>query len=84
MWSLRLLVLAVSLSVLGWGLILVSGYRAGPADEYDLAARIGGLLAYASVPALLLAALCGLAAGVRWMAGRHRHQRLSGISADRR
>ena len=84
MWSLRLLVLAVSLFVCGSGLIFVSGYRADLGDEYNLAARIGGLMAYASVAALLLAALCSLAASVRWMARRHRHQRLPGVSANPR
>lgn len=84
MWSLRLLVLAVGLFVVGSGLILVSGYGAGPGDEYNLAARIGGLMAYASVAALLLAALCSLAAGLRWMARRHRHQRLPEAPANPR
>src|SRR5436305_7423057 len=73
MWTSRLLVLAVGLFAVGWGLLMLSGYR-GPDDDYNLAAHAGGLMVYASVPTLALALVSGAAGALRWTARRLRHR----------
>lgn len=64
-WPSRLIVVAVGLFVLGWVLILASGYGGNSTGGSKLVWRVGGLMLYTSIPTLLLAGVLGIAAGLR-------------------
>jgi len=68
-WSSRLLIVAVVLFVLGWGLVFVSGYGGNSTSGSELVWRVGGLMVYASVPTMLAAGLFRLASGRRSRSG---------------
>lgn len=58
-WPIRLLALSGAFFVVGWGLVLVSGYGGNSVGGSELVWRVGGVMVYASVPTLLLAGLLG-------------------------
>ena len=57
--------MGIALFALGWGLVLVSGYGGNSTAGSELVWRIGGLMAYLSVPTLLAAGAAGLVAALR-------------------
>jgi len=59
-WPSRLLIAAAVLFVVGWGLVFVSGYGGDSTGGSELVWRVGGLMVYFSVPALLTAGLIRL------------------------
>ena len=64
-WPSRLLIIAVVLFFVGWGLVFVSGYGGNSTGGSELVWRVGGLMVYASVPTLLLAGLLRLVPALR-------------------
>jgi hypothetical protein len=61
-WFSRTLVVAAGLFLGGWALVLVSNTSDTSNAGSELLWRVGGLAVYASVPAFLIAASCGLVA----------------------
>jgi hypothetical protein len=61
-WTGRLIILAALLSLLGWGLVLVSGHGGDSTEGSEALWTVGGLMVYAAIPTLLIAGVCELAA----------------------
>lgn len=55
----------------GWGLVLVSGAGGNSEGGSEFVWRTGGLMLYASIPVLLVAAAAGFVRLVRAAAHRH-------------
>ena len=62
LWPRRLLVLGALFFLVGWGLVLVSGYGGNSTGGSEVVWRIGGLMVYASVPLVVITAVGALAA----------------------
>lgn len=60
-WTSLLLVLGVILLPVGWVLVFVSGYGGNSTGGSETVWRIGGLMVYASVVMLLIAAVIHVA-----------------------
>ena len=69
-WTSVLLVVAVILLPVGWIIVFVSGYGGNSTGGSELVWRIGGLMVYASVVMLLIAAVIH-AARLAFVAARH-------------
>ena len=63
-WTGRLVISAALLFLVGWGLVLVSGHGGDSSGGSEAVWTIGGLMVYASIPAIVIAAVCELVA--RW------------------
>ena len=61
-WTGRLVISAALLFVVGWGLVLVSGHGGDSSGGSEAVWTIGGLMVYASIPAIVIAAVCELVA----------------------
>jgi hypothetical protein len=59
-WLTRLLALAAALFVVGWALVLASGYGGDSTGGSELVWRVGGIMVYLSVPTLLVALMVAL------------------------
>lgn len=64
-WPSRLLVIGTVVFLFGWGLVLASGHGGNSTGGSELVWRIGGLMVYVSIPALLVAALVSLVQRLR-------------------
>jgi hypothetical protein len=62
LWPRRLLILAALFFLVGWGLVLVSEHGGNSTGGSEAVWRIGGVMVYASVPLLVIAAVGELAA----------------------
>jgi hypothetical protein len=67
-WTGRLVILGALLFLLGWGLVLASGHGGDSTEGSEAVWTVGGLMVYASIPTILSAGICGLAAR---RSGRH-------------
>ena len=64
-WPSRLRVIGTALFLLGWALVLASGHGGNSTGGSELVWRIGGLMVYVSIPALLSAAVFALVQRLR-------------------
>jgi hypothetical protein len=64
LWTGRLIISGSLLFFVGWGLVLVSGHGGNSSGGSEAVWTVGGLIVYASIPALVIAGTCALIA--RW------------------
>jgi hypothetical protein len=72
-WVLRLLMVCPALLVVGFGLVLASGYSGDNGGGSELVWRVGGLMVYASIPVSVTALVWGLISS-------HRSARPQGVT----
>jgi hypothetical protein len=73
LWTGRLVVLGALLFLVGWGLVLFSGHGGDSSGGSEAIWTVGGLMVYASIPALVIAAVWALVA--RWGSRPRRSRR---------
>jgi hypothetical protein len=59
-WVLRLFMVCAALVVVGFGLVVASGYSGDSGGGSELVWRVGGLMIYASTPVFVTALVWGL------------------------
>ncbi len=65
LWAGRLLILGAVFLIVGWGLVLLSGFVGNSTDGSEVVWAIGGLMVYAAFPTFVTAAAVALVGRLR-------------------